>query len=492
VRILANPSELQLKGASFLVRRKGGCLFFATGSGKTLIMILSAFKLLQENKVDKFIFVCTLSSKLEVFNDFKKFTDQTPVELDSYQQIEDFLTSSQKLAIIQYNRFPKHFCVEGKPINGISSQGNHLLSLLEKHRIGMAFDEVHMLKNPNAALTVFYKSVIRGLLKYCYGLTATGVMSKMYDLYHILDFCSPECLGSLQSFNDRFVIRCLRKIRLRGGRSRKIWEVMGIRDKHLLQKEMDKVSLSAYPDKDINFVSMAADLTDIKTYLKAAKGVLDDTSSVKQHSARLVGLQQVVNEDPAKKTLLINYLKERVSQGTLLYCAFYHSLEVVESTLKELKGVSYNIICGRQSAEERQASKDWFCKDPRNKVLLITRAGGQSLNLQACPNIAFFDGPFGIGYYIQIVGRVVREFSNFSKFNITFLILKDTIDEYKFEHIASNKDLFMRLFRNEMVPSSNLKESVSKYVLQRLRQSMLWKNDTLYSKHNRPKSRSAI
>lgn len=474
MKIRVTPSELQIKGASFLVKRKGACLFFATGSGKTLIMILSAFKLLADKKAEKFVFVCTLSSTLEVRNDFKKFTDETPLELETEQQLEDFLNSDQKLAIAQYNRFPKLFCVDGKIANGFSAKGISFLKQIASKSVGMAFDEVHTLKNPISTMTVFYTH-LRKCLHFCYGVTATGIMSKIYDLYHVLDFCCPGSLGSLDSFNDRFVVRELKSIRVQGGRKRKVWEVVGTRNQDALRTLISTVSYSSYPEKDINFSCASAELTDVARYLEAAKGVLSDTKKVKQYSARLVELQQVVNEDPAKKALLIDYLKTHAEQGTILYCAFYHSLELVESILKPLKGISYNTISGRQSIEERKEVKDWFCSDPKYKVLLITRAGGQSLNLQACPNIAFFDGPFGIGYYVQIVGRVVREFSNFKTFNITFLTLKDTIDEYKYEHIASNKEVFMKLFRNEMIPPSSLRESVNQHVFQRLRNSMLWK-----------------
>ena len=117
-------------------------------------------------------------------------------------------------------------------------------------------------------------------------------------------------------------------------------------------------------------------------------------------------------------------------------------------------------------------------EDPENKALIVTIAGGQSLNLQATRNIIFYNIPFGIGYFVQVMGRIVREFSMFSTCYVHFVALEDTIDQYKYDYIKMHQGDFDLIFKNKV--SENIKkkfDGFNAYILQRLRKQLLWKKD---------------
>ena len=60
-------------------------------------------------------------------------------------------------------------------------------------------------------------------------------------------------------------------------------------------------------------------------------------------------------------------------------------------------------------ASARKAAQDKF-QDPNSniKVIIITDAGSESINLQAAAAMIFFDTPWSWGRYVQLLGRMIR------------------------------------------------------------------------------------
>lgn len=490
MRLKITLSDAQEQGVSFLLDRQAGALFYATGSGKSVIQIKTAFESLSRGIVDKFIIVATVSSALEIKNDFKKHTDVTPFVIDNITQLQQFTEdSSLKIAIVRYNKLMRMVSLAGKLLAGLSDTGNDLLQrLFTGYKIGCTFDEVQVLKNPKSNVTVFYR-MLRRYMTVCYGLTATAIMSNIYDLYHILNFIKPGCLGTISKFNELYVDRNLRTL----PNGRRVWEIQNLKNLELLEIETNKIALKYYPERDVEFIKIETSLDNRDEYLKAAKGILEEINLEKQaarkaymqggdskfvvkaHSARLVDLQYVVNRGQGKKQAFINYLKDHVSEGLLVFCAFHDTVDIVSGILDTCKGVEYLKITGAEDTNKRKTAKDWFCKSPENKVLIISKAGGQSLNLQATSNILFFDIPFGAGSATQVFGRVVREYSEFKSFKIAFLVVKGTVDEYKYDLLSSNKEMFMKVFRNEVIPKSSKLVTFNRTIINNLKRDLLWK-----------------
>lgn len=490
--INVTPSEAQEKGVAFLAERSGGCLLYATGTGKTVIQIMTAMRAIESGKVNKFVIIATVSSFIEIKNDFKKFTDITPFLIESLDDLKSFVTNDSPIAVAVYTRLMGMVSINKKPSAGLSLEGRDALeSLFKKNKVGFSFDEVHTLKNPQAQVTQFYK-MLRPYMTLCYGVTATAIMSQLLDMYHTLSFCAPGCLGSKSRFSNKYIV--WRERQFQNGRT--VREPAKYINLDELSAEVDKVALRYFPERDIDFrvikTPMSSDTRQL--YYDAAEGVLEEIDkdkqaayeaycnggeeglAVKSYSARMVDLQKVVNDDPNKKAAYLQYLKEHLEQGVLTYCAFHETVGTVESVLSDCKGIEVRKITGKIDEEERKENKEWFCSNPKNKVLIITRAGGQSLNLQATPNMVFYDIPFGAGQATQIFGRVVREYSTFKKFCIAFLAVEDTIDQYKYDMLAANKELFMKVLNNSVMPKSNVLQTYNKAIIDRLRRSLLWRN----------------
>merc|ERR1711920_740863 len=106
--------------------------------------------------------------------------------------------------------------------------------------------------------------------------------------------------------------------------------------------------------------------------------------------------------------------------------------EMVNVAIKALTRAGINCvrITGDESASERKEAADAF-QDPQDatRVIFITMAGGEALNLQAAKALVFYDTPWSAGDYLQIVGRMIRLGSEHSNCYVVHLLCKGTIDE---------------------------------------------------------------
>lgn len=199
----------------------------------------------------------------------------------------------------------------------------------------------------------------------------------------------------------------------------------------------------------------------------------DEDDEVKTWSARLVDLQKIVNASEEKQELLLRSLVNTIRDGVIIYCSYHHTVEIVEKLLNKHK-IQYKVISGKIGAKKRKEFKEWFIDDTKNKVMIITAAGSQSLNLQATNNFIFYDIPFSIGAYAQAMGRIVRIFSEHTEFNIYYIVVKESIDQYKYDYVSANRDLLSKIYNNEGVHKGAL-PSFNTEILKKLRKKLLWK-----------------
>jgi len=302
-------------------------------------------------------------------------------------------------------------------------------------------------------------------------------MSEIEDLFQIISFFSPYTFGSYSSFTRNYCN--LRRIPIGGmrfGRLATRDEIVSYKNIDALRDRLSDAMISYFPPQTIRFRKHVGQLRNKADYDIAAAGLFEGAGKktkgeAKQHSVRLVDLQEVVNKDEGKLQAFLLCLKERIAEGCLVFCSYYDTVDVVFNILQRCK-INYKEISGR--TEDRKAVKEWFVKDSRNKVLVITKAGSASLNLQATPNIIFFDTPFGAGSFQQAIGRVVRKYSDHKEFNVDFIVAEGTIDEYKYNLLAANRELFAKILGNEMVPPSQKLTSFNQYIIDQLKRDCLW------------------
>lgn len=481
-------SKIELKphqktAIQFCMENSNALISYAPGLGKSLISIAVGFKLLKRDYLDKMIYVVTKSSLIEVQGEFRRFTDVDPVICDSGDKFINFLESSQKICLIQYNWVEKFFfdrvsvqLTKDKVLNRSysKSRGSKIEELLSRLRCGLSLDEVHQVKNPKSNMSKVLLE-FRKFFRRIYGYTGTPITRNLDDLYHVVNFIKEGLLGPYINFRYRYME--IEQVSI--GRGRKIPKIIGYRNLSELNSRLSGVVLTYFPKSNIVYDKREFEIKDVNSYMLAAKGVLGvSEGSPREYSSRLIDLQYVVNRDEGKKIEFLKVLDETLNKGIIVYCAFYESVKIVQEILDN-RNIPNRLICGRDESEERKMERDWFNQSPEGKVLIITSAGSESINLQSTSNFLFFDIPFGIGKFIQSLGRIVRMNSKFNEFHILFLIAKDCIDEYKYEYLSQNKELMEKVLRNEVMPKSDSFPKYNDYILRQLKRSYLWKTQRL-------------
>lgn len=114
-------------------------------------------------------------------------------------------------------------------------------------------------------------------------------------------------------------------------------------------------------------------------------------------------------------------------------------------------------ITGKESADERNAARLKF-QSGEAKLLMITDAGGEALNLQIAHHLIMFSRPFDPGRYVQVVGRIRRFTSTSEWVKIWHLSVMGTLDEYLDALLVSKFGAFEILVgsRSGMLPASEV------------------------------------
>lgn len=463
MRLKIVPDEHQMRGLEKGIPRRTALYSFATGTGKSLIQIVSGMELLRRNVCDKFLFVGTMNTCVELGRDLEEFAEHTAFTVRNRADLEHFLTEEENpFALVRYECFDSREALE-------------LLPLFKARKVGVSFDEFHKLKNPNSIVHRAYKT-LRASLAACYGATATPLMSNLTDLYHLVNYLVPGFLGTLKDFQKRYFVRVLQEIPVKGGK-RWAYKHVGYQNLEELKKRLEDVVITFYPDYDIRYETRWGEVEDLEAYRDAVNGIFYDEKGKRvqktHHSARMMTLQRAVNHDPGKIRPFREAVETHRDHGVLVFCSYYDSLDVVSQTLTEM-GVPHDTISGEVTKpSERRRIMDAFNADPRGKALLLTLAGGQSLNLQSTNRLIFYDVPFGAGAYIQVLGRVARYYSKHKTFYITFVALRETIDHYKLEYVEQNQEAIKAVLGNEMGVQTQLPKFNS-YLLDKLRKQLMW------------------
>ncbi len=465
----------QLRAAKFLCSRERSLLSYATGTGKSYCLIASAIFLLKKNEnVDKVLFIATPNAMIEIEGDFKEMTDMKPTPVCNREELLSFLKSEEKIGIAKYSVLDR-------------DSDEEVAVLLHKNRVSLMFDEAHKMKNPETKASKRGGFLIRYSPQVVFA-TATAITSKLDDLYQVVDLLIPGYLGDYSDFSSKYMVRTLKTIYIKGGRKKRVWDNVRYKNLHLLRKKLENVTVDFYPDYKIHHQTIETELSSEDEYEQAALGVLevkrrgrkksDDQKETdgkpKSYSARMTDAQYVVNNDPAKIKAFLELVLREYEGGCLVYATHHDTIQLLSETLEE-NNIEYDTITGKTTQKNRKRNKEWFTSDPTRKVLLITTGGGQSLNLQKTNKIIFYDIPFAIGQYVQVLGRVVRYFSSFSEFYAYFVVVKDTIDEYKTHYVVHNAEPLRKVMKNEVGSGFGLSSEFNDYVLRKLKNRFLWK-----------------
>lgn len=454
--------DYQVQAVDFSTSRPASLMSMKTGTGKSLVIIKSSMDLINNNLCDKVLVLCTKSALLEVQDDFNGKTNCRPSILITDIDIEDFFRGNSKIALLQYENFNK-------------IDLSKLFRFLTKFKTACYADEAHKLKTPKAMLTRSMVAIRRGF-KHLIFLTATPLTTSLMDLFYIVHILDKNIFKNKTVFTNTFVeIKMIKNWQT----GHQYPEITGYKNLELLRELIAPVCFQYYPEQDTQYIEHSIKIKDIDSYMEASEGLFK-TKDTKIHATRLIDLQQVVDKDENKLKLYLMSIKPVLSEGLITYCHFRETIDTLSNIFDRI-GIDYRVISGNVSIKERREIKQWFNSDPAKKVLLISSAGSQSLNLQSVNNMFFYNIPFGFGAFSQAKGRIERLFSKHTNFKIHFILtdveiegkITGTVDRYKHELISSYGEITEKVFNAKEVPKAEL-TSFNRKLIMKLKENMLW------------------
>ena len=155
----------------------------------------------------------------------------------------------------------------------------------------------------------------------------------------------------------------------------------------------------------------------------------------------LIYCQEIVNhpaliEYPDYKSEKLDALIDMVTEGGDFHdekvIVFSRFRTMVDTAIPHLEkvGVKCVRVTGNEDSDQRKAAMEAFQNpDDPTRVIWITMAGGDAINLQAAKALIFYDTPWSAGDYLQILGRMIRIGSDHDSVYAVHLVCRDTIDE---------------------------------------------------------------
>jgi len=313
----------------------------------------------------------------------------------------------------------------------------------------MVLDEATVVKNPTAQI----HQVVRHLSnpqtsKRCWGLTATLIKNNLVEGYGIYRVVVPSLFGmTATAFQNDYCIVQMQPI----GRGRKVPVVVGYR-----KSDVDRFRLKIEPyylgrPKH----AVATELPALTS--KVVKVGMTAAQHFKYQEA-LAGLLQVgAEEKEVTKLTAVTYCQEIVNHPALIQCdgdsekldtlvemvtegdldgekviVFTRFERMVTLGIKALEaaGVKCVRVTGAETEDQRADAQRAF-QDTNSdvKVIWITTAGNDAINLQAAKALVFYDTPFSAGDFLQTLGRMIRIGSVHDRVLAVHLVAENTVDE---------------------------------------------------------------
>ena len=280
------------------------------------------------------------------------------------------------------------------------------------------FDESHRMKNYAAQRTKAARKLARGAPHLMF-LSGTPIPNRAEELFTTLnainpvewkdlprfrrDWDQPEPPAWVDSPHKLHTIMAERRhalhlklgVRLKGMMLRRTKDIL--RAKGQLPARMPD-TLIRVPHPGTEYTRRHHELVDLvrsKHYQFAAALVLLG------HLRRLVGEAKV----PTVVDLAIDRLEASPDHKVLIYANHHHVRQNLEAALEAYQVTS---IHGNLSSLERNKRKQLFQSDPRRRVMVITEAGEEGIDLWASNYVLFAELPWTPRAMDQAVGRADR------------------------------------------------------------------------------------
>ncbi len=498
----------QVQGIYHLLAMKRMVLADGTGLGKTLETIGALCYLWSKEPDNKVIVVTPKSALRQWAAEIQRFTlgvkcylvsgslDEREAVYEAWAKAPTGPNDPRAVLILNYALLIRDWdyghVIPTKPDGSIDPNGVVKPGLLDEitqrvSRLTVVFDECQAFKNTKTK-TWQTCHFLSDRAQRCYGLTATLLKNNLIEGFGIYKVIHPTVFTSKYRFMEDYCVTRLQQI---SGSRKKVPIIVGYknlaafravidpyflgRPKHAVSDELPKLIT-----KEVLCELSPAEDTK---YTEALSGVIElgdgEVRDYEEHKAfvALTYCQQIVNSLSllkfqegdeiierigrevagkiktlsSKEEALVDLISEELDgEKVIIYTRFESHVARLQGILADAKVKSVRIT-GKEKDDTRRAAQEAF-QDLKGdtRVIFITAAGSEAINLQAASAMIFYDAPWSWGDYVQTVGRMIRIGSPHQNVVVYHLISerprssakeRKTIDHYTLALLRGKKDL---------------------------------------------------
>ena len=442
-----------------------------TGLGKTVETIAALCQLWGKDPKLKAVILTKKSSVPQWDSEFEKFTQGIKVYMCVGGK-----KSREKMQqeFIEYDKGPSVL------IQGYTSAGNDFGRLQHWKDYVLVCDEATVFKTPSTRVHKVCKHMGNQADR-VWGLTATLIKNSLIEGYGIYRVVVPDLFRMTpQGFIQQYAITRLQTV----ARGRQVPIVVGYRksDIERFRDQIDPYYLgrpkhavaTELPLLTTKSIKVGLTKFQAEKYQEALGGFLEMGDGDERETTQLTALiycQEIVNhpcliEYPDYTSEKLDALVDLCTEGGDFHeqkvIVFTRFAKMVDKGIEvlEKKGVKCARVTGSEGEHQRRAAMNAFQDlESDTKVIWITMAGGDAINLQAAKALVFYDTPWSAGDYLQILGRMIRIGSEHDKVYCLHLVCRDTIDE-RVQGVIRSKMRLIESILGERVKGKKAKDEV--------------------------------
>lgn len=435
------PYEYQKQGIAYALEKKRCIMGDEPGLGKTA----QAIGTMTASRAFPCLVICPSALKVNWQREFRKFGDINAVILNdrnqhTWQNLISYKDkngeTAGKVFIVNFESIKKFFVKEIKDTNRFTLRSIIFNDKIKLFR-SVIIDESHKCKSSKTHQAKFVQGICKGK-EYVLELTGTPVVNSNIDLCEQLNIMERlNDFGGYKEFKERYC----------GGLngSSNSTELNYLLRKYCFFRRQKKDVLKWLPEKTRSYIVTDIDnrqeyedaSNDLLKYLVDYKNASEDKiqRAIRGEVMVKMGiLKQISAKGKIKAASEI--IHDTIDGGEKLI-VFCFLKQVVQDLKKEFKDAV--TVTGEDNTKEKQRAVDAFQNDPNTKLIILNyKSGGTGLTLTAASNVLFVEFPWTYSDCCQAEDRAHRNGQK-NAVNCTYLLGKDTIDEYMYNIIQRKK-----------------------------------------------------
>lgn len=429
----------------------------------TLEVIIALCCIWDQDPNRKAVVFATKSATKQWANEFSKFTSGvrvitcmgTPIQRANAREL--FLRSTGPTVMVM----------------GYRSAVQDFTHIQDWKGIILVTDEAVAYKNPKTQV----HQVCRHLSSQAdrvWALTATMIKNHLMEGFGVYQVIKPDVFkmqGKIMNYNQFMIYYCITQMQrlprsnrmvpvIMGYSPEKIKEFREVIDPYYIGRPKHEVA-TELPSLSTRVIEVEMTQAQEDKYAEALTGLLalgNTEDAVVKETTKLTQIsycQEIANHpmlincegDSGKLEMLIELLTEGdfEDEKVIIFSRFSKMVDLIMARLEKEKIGAARVTGAENQLQRDAAMKAFQNPDSDTRVICITTAGSESINLQAAKALVCFDTPWSGGDFLQLVGRMIRIGSVHDRCYVIHLIAKGkrrkTVDHRVMEKLGQKMTL---------------------------------------------------